>query len=122
LASREDLVGDEAAAALKGLQDRMEPFSHEQAMRILRDELGLSSSSPSGSMKEEDSDSGGDRKELVGAPGSNAPFTALSEAPVGAASLGQVYRGTLADGRAGTFHHVISQSKHGSIDDSHVAM
>ena len=96
MASREDLVGDEAAAALKGLQDRMDPFDQSRAMEILREELGLELSGDSGG------NDGGDwsaAPPLVGAPGSGAPFTALSEVPVGAASLGQVYRGTLADGR-----------------------
>jgi len=82
LASRADLVGDEAAEALKGLQDRMEPFPTDEAMVIMREELGLDSGAA-----------------VVGAAGSGAPFAALSELPVAAASLGQVYRGTLADGR-----------------------
>ena len=41
LASREDLIGVEASAALRTLQDRMPPFDADAALDLLRAELGV---------------------------------------------------------------------------------
>ena len=41
LASREDLIGAEASAALRSLQDRMPPFDADAALHLLRAELGV---------------------------------------------------------------------------------
>lgn len=78
----------------------MAPFSHERALTILREELfGTTAREQFGEGRSKKNGDDPDLTPLVGPRGSGAPFVAFSECPVGAASLGQVYRGTLADGR-----------------------
>lgn len=68
LANRPDIVRDDYMAELEELQDSVPPFPHEEAMSILRRELGTDI---------------------------NDVFSELGSKPVAAASLGQVYRGRL---------------------------
>lgn len=68
LATRGDVVPREVCVELAKMQDRMPPFSTREAMAVVEAELG--------------------------APVS-VLFHSLSDAPVAAASLGQVYRGFL---------------------------
>ena len=71
LSSRPDLVPKVYLTELAELQDRLPPFSSRIAREVIREELG--------------------------APADEV-FAELSEAPVAAASLGQVYRGRLHSG------------------------
>ncbi|KAL1524793.1 hypothetical protein AB1Y20_019674 [Prymnesium parvum] len=71
LSIRADLIPAAYVAALGGLQDRVPPFSSEEARRIMAEEW---------------------RRDIGGL------FASLSEEPVAAASLGQVYRGVLKKG------------------------
>ncbi len=72
LATRADLLPVPYVKELSKLQDEVPPFPHQEAMMILERELGA----PIPSL-----------------------FAHLDEAPVSAASLGQVYYGLLPDGR-----------------------
>ena len=71
LANRPDLVRADYMEELTALQDRVPAFPNDVAMRIIEEDLGRPPS------------------EL---------FAELTEEPVAAASIGQVYRGRLADG------------------------
>lgn len=73
LSTREDLVGKEIARALADLQMAAPPFSDSVAYEVIRDELG-------------------------GSPRSK--YKSLSESHVAAASLGQVYKGTVGTGES----------------------
>eukprot|EP00931_Biecheleriopsis_adriatica_P043161 TRINITY_DN24682_c0_g1_i1.p1 TRINITY_DN24682_c0_g1~~TRINITY_DN24682_c0_g1_i1.p1 ORF type:complete len:696 (-),score=119.41 TRINITY_DN24682_c0_g1_i1:91-2157(-) len=68
LANRPDIVRDDYMAELEELQDNVPPFPTDEAMRIIRQEIGQ------------------DPRQV---------FSELSSEPVAAASLGQVYRGKL---------------------------
>ncbi|GLI66135.1 hypothetical protein VaNZ11_009866 [Volvox africanus] len=68
LSSRPDVLPPSYIAALEALQDRIPPFPDSAAMAVLESELGVPPS---------------------------AIFSSLSASPVAAASLGQVYRGSL---------------------------
>ena len=70
---RTDLLPPAYITGLTALQDQVPPFSSEEAREIIREELGIDAS---------------------------AAFATLSDTPVAAASLGQVYRGTLPNGTA----------------------
>jgi ubiquinone biosynthesis protein len=72
LSSRADLLPTPYLVALARLQDRVEPFPGEEAKRIVSEELG-------------------ERVELA--------FASFEDEPMAAASLGQVHRATLLDGR-----------------------
>jgi predicted unusual protein kinase regulating ubiquinone biosynthesis (AarF/ABC1/UbiB family) len=72
LSTRPDLVPDGYIQALSRLQDRVEPFSFEEVERIIAEELGAKISHL---------------------------FSELDPVPIAAASLGQVHRAALRDGR-----------------------
>lgn len=72
LSLRSDLVGERMAKEFSKLQNQVEPFSSEEARRILKTELG------------QDPD---------------LAFLAFDPAPIAAASLSQVHRAILQDGR-----------------------
>ncbi|KAJ8599994.1 hypothetical protein CTAYLR_001827 [Chrysophaeum taylorii] len=69
LATRPDIIGEEAACALESLQDQNEPFDDALAKAIIDEDLG-----------------------------SEIELTRISEKPVAAASLAQVYRAHTAGG------------------------
>lgn len=71
LSIRTDLIPAAYALELRQLQDAVPPFDSEQAYRVIQEELGVSDLS--------------------------TVFSSLSEKPVASASIGQVYRGTLAE-------------------------
>ena len=73
LSIRTDLIPEAYALELRRLQDAVPPFDSEAARNIMRRELGVR-----------------ELKEV---------FRSLSEEPIASASIGQVYRGTLLDGR-----------------------
>ena len=73
LSERPDIVGEAAAEALKTLKTNNAAFGNDLAMAIMEEELG--------------------RDRL------NTMFQTFSKNPVACASLGQVYKGTLHDGR-----------------------
>ena len=68
---RTDLLPPAYIKGLTALQDRVPPFSNEEARALIKEELGQDSS---------------------------VVFASLSNEPVAAASLGQVYKGKLPDG------------------------
>jgi len=72
LSSRTDLIGPAYAAALSRLQDNVERFPFEQVVETIEQELQVKASKV---------------------------FSTLSQAPLAAASLGQVHHATLRDGR-----------------------
>jgi len=72
LSTRADLLPQAYLDALARLQDRVEPFSFAEVERIVQSELGVRLSKA---------------------------FSAFSSEPLAAASLGQVHRATLRDGR-----------------------
>ena len=72
LSTRADLLPLEYVTALSRLQDRCEPFSYEEVERIVQEELGIRISKA---------------------------FSMFDPLPVAAASLGQVHRAELRDGR-----------------------
>ena len=87
LSTRPDIIGDEAADALKPLQDQMAAFSSVGAYEQIRDEL-----------KHEGPVHPGDTT-WVGSASAPPLFAELSDEPVAAASIGQVYKGATVDGR-----------------------
>lgn len=72
LSTRADLLPLDYVAALSRLQDRVEPFPYEDVERIVQEELGVRISKG---------------------------FSSFDPVPVAAASLGQVHRAELRDGR-----------------------
>ena len=73
LSTRPDVVPPDIVFELKGLQDQVTPFSFEEAEQVIREELGLTS------------------EQL---------FLEFDEIPIAAASIGQVHRAVLPNGRA----------------------
>jgi ubiquinone biosynthesis protein len=73
LSTRPDVVPPDIVFELKGLQDQVTPFSFEEAEQVIRDELGLTI------------------EQL---------FLEFDETPIAAASIGQVHRAVLPNGRS----------------------
>jgi len=87
LAQRPDLVGDELAEELKGLQEKNAPFDDEVALTIIAEDLDHSGPLAPGVL-------------WPGCDPSKPPLLAeLNPKHVASASLGQVYKGRLHDGR-----------------------
>ena len=85
LSTRPDIIGDEAADALKPLQDQMKAFSSDDAYRNIRKEFNWDGPIAPGD------------KTWAGNPAARTLYKTLSAEPVAAASIGQVYKGTLWD-------------------------
>ncbi|CAE8689934.1 unnamed protein product, partial [Polarella glacialis] len=86
LAQRPDIVGDEAAEAMKALQTSARPFPNSVAYRIIAEDLRHRGPIAPGVCPE-------------GCDPTAAPlFAACSADPVASASLGQVYKATTHDG------------------------
>eukprot|EP00927_Polykrikos_kofoidii_P048833 TRINITY_DN43026_c0_g1_i1.p1 TRINITY_DN43026_c0_g1~~TRINITY_DN43026_c0_g1_i1.p1 ORF type:complete len:953 (+),score=105.46 TRINITY_DN43026_c0_g1_i1:53-2860(+) len=87
LAQRPDIVGEEVAQELKGLQERNAPFDDDVALQVMADDLGHRGPLAPG-------------VEQAGCDLSLPPlFQELNPKHVASASLGQVYRARLHDGR-----------------------
>lgn len=84
LSTRPDIIGEEAADSLMVLQDQVGPFSSAVADEIIKSELGWT-----GAVRERDAPAPGPRYSL---------YKKLSDEPIAAASIGQVYEGVLHDG------------------------
>lgn len=89
LSTRPDIIGSEISKALSELHDQIPPFPRSIAMKIIEDELG--------------------------APVARH-FSHISDETVGAASFGQVYRGTTYEGsvvaikvQRPNLHHVVAR-------------
>ena len=87
LSTRPDIIGDEAADALKPLQDQMAAFSSVGAYEQIRDEL-----------RHEGPVHPGDTT-WRGSASAPPLYAELSDEPVAAASIGQVYKGVTVDGQ-----------------------
>lgn len=77
LSIRTDLIPEAYALELRQLQDKVPPFDSKEAMEILKHELGVSHHPD----------------------GLSSIFESLSDEPLASASIGQVYKGVLKDGR-----------------------
>ena len=86
LAERPDLIGEEAASALKSLQGNNQPFPSEQAFQMIAEDLGWSGPLAPGCSF---------RSSQAGP----TLFAEISSKPVAAASLAQVYFARSHDGR-----------------------
>lgn len=87
LAQRPDIVGDELAEELKGLQEQSAPFDDAVALQIVAEDLGHRGPLAPGIVP-------------AGCDASLPPlFADLDPKHLASASLGQVYRGKLFDGR-----------------------
>jgi predicted unusual protein kinase regulating ubiquinone biosynthesis (AarF/ABC1/UbiB family) len=84
LSTRPDIIGDEAADSLLVLQDQMGPFDSETAYAIIKEELQWE-----GPIVQDPAESNGP----------TPLFSELTAEPIAAASIGQVYKGKLMDGR-----------------------
>ena len=88
LSQRPDLIGDEAADALKSLQMDNEPFPDHLAFEAITDDLGfdgpLAPNHPT--------------EATCANPSATPLFASLSDGPIAAASLGQVYKARTWDG------------------------
>ena len=88
LSQRPDLVGDEAATALKRLQTSNVPYEDELAWAVIKESLNWEGPIAPGVGVDEGMD-----------PDSEPLFQSITPKPVAVASLGQVYKATLHDGR-----------------------
>ena len=77
LSLRTDLIPEAYALELRQLQDAVPPFDSEEAFEIICHELGIAKLTPNG----------------------GGPFSRISKMPVASASIGQVYKATMRDGR-----------------------
>ena len=84
LSTRPDIIGEEAADNLMVLQDKVGPFSSSEADEIIKRELGWK-----GAVREKDAAKKGPAYSL---------YKELSDEPIAAASIGQVYAGVLHNG------------------------
>ena len=73
LSIRTDLIPEAYALELRQLQDQVPPFDNKEAKEVIRRELGVGSISQ--------------------------VFSVISDQPIASASIGQVYKATLIDGR-----------------------
>eukprot|EP00929_Paragymnodinium_shiwhaense_P050132 TRINITY_DN25268_c0_g1_i2.p1 TRINITY_DN25268_c0_g1~~TRINITY_DN25268_c0_g1_i2.p1 ORF type:complete len:813 (+),score=173.15 TRINITY_DN25268_c0_g1_i2:60-2441(+) len=87
LAQRPDIVGDEVAEELKGMQEKNQPFSNEAALQIIAEDLRHSGPLAPGVVPNGNTDSG------------PTLFAEMTSSFVASASLGQVYKARLHDGR-----------------------
>ncbi len=86
LSTRSDIIGTAYAAELAKLQDKMKPFPVEQARLIITEELGKTI---------------------------NELFVSFEAAPLASASIGQVHRALLKDGK-----HVVVKVQRPGIEDT----
>jgi len=84
LSTRPDIIGEEAAENLEVLQDKVGAFSSNEAREIIRRELAWR-----GAVTESEASAKGPVHSL---------YKELSDEPIAAASIGQVYEGRLHDG------------------------
>lgn len=92
LSQRPDILPEDVCEALKGLQTSNEPFPNEEAYRVIAEDFGakgpLAPGLPSPLQRHEGFD-----------PDAPPLFAKLTADCIASASLGQVYRGTMHDGR-----------------------
>ena len=88
LSQRADLIGDEAADALKALQQNNEAFEDAIAYRVVGEDLNFLGPLAPGHASEA----------LCADPMLKPLFKAFSDGPIAAASLGQVYKATTWEG------------------------
>ena len=98
LSIRSDLLPPAYIAGLEQLQDKVPPFSTEEALRIMEEELCSAEAQKARAVTAASSargNGGGGAVPPVAANRLEDVFVSLSAEPVAAASLGQVYRGRL---------------------------
>ncbi len=94
LSIRTDLIPEAYALELRKLQDAVPPFDDRAARRILATDLAAQAAAARGAAPPPPPRDDASAERAI-----SAAFASLSPRPIASASIGQVYKGTLKDGR-----------------------